>query len=67
MRPSLFLLGFLAAFAPAFAATYIVDGVNPDDVVNSSRFYDAGKGMDWKQDTPNDALAKYWGGVRSCL
>ncbi len=60
MRLSLFLLVFLAAFAPASAATYIVDGVNPNDVVNSSRFYDAGKGMDWKQDTPNDALAKYW-------
>lgn len=63
MRPSLFLLGFLAAFAPAFAATYIVDGVNPDDVVNSSRFYDAGKGNNWTLYSPHtgrENLATKW-------
>lgn len=60
MRLSLFLLGFLAAFAPASAATYIVDGVNPNDVVNSSRFYDAGKGISWSEQGPNDALCDLW-------
>ena len=30
-------------------ATYVADGVNLKDILNSTRFYDTGKGLYWKQ------------------
>ena len=41
------LLACHASFTPASAATLIADGVNKDNITQSDRFYDNGKGYYW--------------------
>lgn len=41
------LLACLSLAASAGAATYLAEGVNPDSLVTSERFFDNGKGLYW--------------------
>lgn len=43
------LLASLSLATTAGAAEFVVDGVNPDDIGHSSRFYDNGKGAYWTE------------------
>ena len=48
------ILAPIVAFTTTAAAepeptTYVADGVNLKDILNSTRFYDTGKGLYWKQ------------------
>lgn len=60
--PSAWLFVFPLLMAPsAWAATFIADGVDPDDLTREgSRFYDAGKGVNWTMDHNNAELKKVW-------
>jgi len=59
--PSAWLFVFPLLMAPsAWAATFIADGVDPDDLAREgSRFYDAGKGLNWLY--YNSTLKDVWG------
>lgn len=43
------LLACLSLAASAGAAEFVVDGVNPNDIQHSTRFYDNGKGAYWTE------------------
>jgi len=45
----------------AWAATFIADGVDPDDLTcEGSRFYDVGKGWNWKLENYENVLKEVW-------
>jgi len=58
--PSAWLFVFPLLIAPsAWAATFIAEGVDPKNLTaEGSRFYDAGKGLNWAQ--CNSALKEVW-------
>ncbi len=60
--PSLLRTALLACFAfPAItcAEVYVAEGVNRDDLLSSTQFYDGGKGCYWEYTDTYDAFRKY--------
>lgn len=61
MKPttlSLLLLLNSLASVPALATTWLVDGVSVDDITESTRFYDTGKGYYWPSSKLKPELEK---------
>lgn len=56
----LLLTAFLSAPLASAASTYLTEGVNPDDLAHSSRFYDTGKGHYWQWTSTYEEIFKHY-------